>query len=234
MKMSCFERDGFVLHRDVVQPETIERLLRELAPRAGSPNRRNLLQDSATIAAFVQGPMLKPIADRALGADAFAVRAILFDKVAGANWSVPWHQDLVIPVAARIENAEFSGWSVKDGVPHVLPPAEVLAAMVTLRLHLEDCGPENAPLRVLPGSHRMGKLDDQAIPHIRATTPEFICHAPRGSVLAMRPLLLHASSAAARPGHRRVLHVEYAAKPLPGALRWFDAFAPSEFQPLHS
>lgn len=39
----------------------------------------------------------------------------------------------------------------------------------------------------------------------------------------MRPLLLHASSPAASPGHRRVLHVEYAAAGLPGGLQWYEA-----------
>jgi len=36
----------------------------------------------------------------------------------------------------------------------------------------------------------------------------------------MRPLLLHASSASQSPRHRRVIHLEYAAEPLPGGLQW--------------
>jgi hypothetical protein len=36
----------------------------------------------------------------------------------------------------------------------------------------------------------------------------------------MRPLLLHASSPAADPRHRRVIHLEFAAEPLPGGLEW--------------
>lgn len=46
----------------------------------------------------------------------------------------------------------------------------------------------------------------------------------------MRPLLLHASSPAASPGHRRVLHVESAAAGLPGGLQWYEA--PSAARPL--
>jgi hypothetical protein len=38
----------------------------------------------------------------------------------------------------------------------------------------------------------------------------------------MRPLLLHASSAASAPGHRRVIHIEYAAGNLPGGLAWAE------------
>jgi hypothetical protein len=43
---------------------------------------------------------------------------------------------------------------------------------------------------------------------------------PRGGVLLMRPLLLHASSASQVPRHRRVLHIEWAAQELPGGLQW--------------
>ena len=156
----------------------------------------------------------------ALAAAAFPVRVIFFDKVDGANWGVPWHQDLAIPVSEKVDAPGFSGWSVKEGVPHVLPPVDVLARMVTLRIHLDDCGEDNGPLRVVPGSHRFGKFSETDIARVRGETPEVICLASRGSVLAMRPLLLHASSAAQRPGHRRVLHIEYAAHPLPSGLRW--------------
>jgi hypothetical protein len=219
---SALERDGFEIHRGVLHAPDVEVLAKELsATRAGSPNRRSLLRDSVVVADLATSPPLRSIADEALGAAAFPVRALLFDKIEGANWSLPWHQDLAIPVAEKLDVPGCSGWSVKDGVPHVLPPAEVLAQMIALRVHLDDCSMDNAPLRVLPGSHRSGKLTDADITRLRAETPEFICLAARGDVLALRPLLLHASSAAQRPGHRRVLHIEYAAHPLPGGLQWF-------------
>jgi hypothetical protein len=43
---------------------------------------------------------------------------------------------------------------------------------------------------------------------------------PRGGVLLMRPLLLHASQKATRPARRRVIHLEYAACDLPSGLDW--------------
>jgi hypothetical protein len=39
----------------------------------------------------------------------------------------------------------------------------------------------------------------------------------------MSPLLLHASSRSQNPGHRRVLHIEYAAFSLPPELQWSEA-----------
>ncbi len=55
---------------------------------------------------------------------------------------------------------------------------------------------------------------------LRDRIPEHVCVLPRGGALLMRPLLLHASSPATGPGHRRVLHIEYASGPLPGGLKW--------------
>jgi hypothetical protein len=229
---SALERDGFEMHRGVLPAQDVGALAQELSESCvGSPNRRSLLRDSPVVAGLATSPRLRSIADEALGAAAFPVRALLFDKIEGANWSLPWHQDLAIPVAEKLEVPGFGGWSVKDGVPHVLPPAEVLAQMVALRVHLDDCGADNAPLRVLPGSHRAGKFSDADLARLRAETPEIICLAARGDVLALRPLLLHASSAAQRPGHRRVLHIEYAAHPLPGGLQWFGH--PHRVEPVY-
>lgn len=170
------------------------------------------------------------MANAALGADAFPVRALLFDKAPAANWKVPWHQDTAIAVAGRMEVPGFIGWSVKDGVTHVHPPVDVLERMVSLRIHLDDCGSDNGPLRVLPGSHRHGKLDDAEIERWRQTTEEVSCCVSQGDVLVMRPLLLHASSPAKSPSHRRVIHLEYARDELPNGMRWFEQ--PSYSSPL--
>lgn len=183
---------------------------------------RNLLQNSEAVAALATAGPVKALADAALAARAFPVRALLFDKSPAANWKVPWHQDTAIAVAERVDAPGFIGWSVKDGVTHVHPTADILERMVSLRIHLDDCGPGNGLLRVLPGSHCHGKLDDDEIEHWRQTTAEVSCCAFQGDVLVMRPLLLHASSPAKSPSRRRVIHIEYACCPLPKGLRWFE------------
>jgi ectoine hydroxylase-related dioxygenase (phytanoyl-CoA dioxygenase family) len=156
-----------------------------------------------------------------LGLDAFVIRDLFFDKTSEANWKVAWHQDLTIAVRHRIDLPGFGPWSEKDGVPHVRPPVELLERMLTVRLHLDDCGEQNGPLRVLPCSHRHGKLDANAIRAWRAEVPAVVCTIKCGGVVLMRPLLLHASSPARRPEHRRVIHLEFAAEELPGGLQWY-------------
>src|SRR5262249_21688283 len=113
----------------------------------------------------------------------------------------------------------YSAWTEKAGVPHVQPPVQVLQNMLAVRVHLDDCGPDNGPLRVLPGSHA-GELSPAGIADWIARTEPVTCVARAGDVLAFRPLLLHASSRAVTPQHRRVVQIEFAAGPLPGGLAW--------------
>ena len=87
-------------------------------------------------------------------------------------------------------------------------------------LHLDDCDETNGPLLVLPGSHLGGRLTAPEIQHQRTQMVSVPCPVPSGGALLMRPLLLHASSASQSPRHRRVIHLEYAAEPLPGGLQW--------------
>ena len=103
---------------------------------------------------------------------------------------------------------------------HVQAPAEILEGMVTVRLHLDACRKENGALRVLPGSHTAGRLTPEQIQAFRKQAAEVACETGLGSALLMKPLLLHASSPATQPGHRRVVHLEYACEPLPNGLEW--------------
>jgi ectoine hydroxylase-related dioxygenase (phytanoyl-CoA dioxygenase family) len=116
---------------------------------------------------------------------------------------------------------QFGPWSIKAGVQHVQPPASVMAGMLAVRLHVDESHADNGPLRVLPGSHRVGCLSPSEI----ATWKErqsVTCTAPKGGAILMRPLLVHASSCCLRPHQRRVIHLEFAADDLPNGLEWHD------------
>ncbi|MFT3706027.1 MAG: phytanoyl-CoA dioxygenase family protein [Archangium sp.] len=172
--------------------------------------------EHAPVRALAQDPRLRAIA----GANAFAVRAILFDKDPGANWALGWHQDSSIAVRERLEVEGFGPWTVKDGVPHTIAPASLLSEMISLRVHLDACGAETGPLRVIADSHRHGRLTDAQVRELSASQPAVVCLAGAGDVLAFRPLLLHASSSSASVARRRVLQLEYARSELPGGLAW--------------
>ncbi len=134
---------------------------------------------------------------------------------------VPWHQDLTIALAEQHEVAGFKNWTCKHGAFHVQPPVSVLQDQVTLRIHLDGCPESNGALRVVPGSHRLGRIKQERIQELRESMGEVGCAAQRGDVLVMSPLLLHASPKALEASHRRIVHVEYSAAQLPAPLHWF-------------
>jgi ectoine hydroxylase-related dioxygenase (phytanoyl-CoA dioxygenase family) len=218
----AFDRDGFTVIPEAISTATVNALLRALPPAFEGEDRgglRNLFEIPA-VAELARAAAVRDVAKAMLGPDCFAVRALLFDKTPTANWKVAWHQDLTIAVAERRDVLGFGPWSLKAGVVHVQPPSEILERMVAVRLHLDPCGVENGPVRVLPGSHRRGKIGADVIEAFRDQIESVTCVIARGGLLVMRPLLLHASSPAAVPGHRRVVHLEFATGALPDPLAW--------------
>ena len=176
------------------------------------------------------GPQLKPFLDIAgpigaiaaaeLGPDARPVRAILFDKTAARNWALGWHQDRTIVVKERIDADGFGPWTVKAGLIQVEPPFEILERMITVRVHLDVVDGSNAPLRIVPGSHRLGRLPEAEIEKVVATVGERLCLAERGDIWLYATPIVHASLAADPPRRRRVLQVDYSADAAPGTLAW--------------
>jgi hypothetical protein len=223
--------DGYAIAHSVISREIIVELIDTLAESArqepiGLTDRayaiRNLLGIDQ-VRRLANSPALRRLIEPHLGVGAHPVRGILFDKTRTANWKVAWHQDRSIAVKQRIEVPGYGPWSVKAGVQHVQPPIEVLDKMLTLRLHLDDCGEDNGPLCVIPGSHTGGILSDETIAMWRSGASPAKCICQAGGAVLMRPLLLHASASARLPGHRRVIHIEYAAALLAGGLEWFEA-----------
>jgi len=213
-----FNDSGHALVPNVLNESDRQRLIEVLGTVSGA-GRRGLL-DEPLVAQLARSQTILNLVRPHLPAEPLPVRAIYFDKSPDANWLVAWHQDLTIAVRERVEAAGFGPWSMKGGVPHVQPPMEMLERMITVRLHLDDADAGNGALRVLPGSHRFGRLSAEKIQELRATEPEALCVANAGDVLLMRPLILHASGRSNSPKHRRILHIEYAGFDLPPGLQW--------------
>lgn len=214
------EQDGFAVVPRVVAPDLIERLI-AACPEAESAGVRDLLRRVPAFRVLAESPTVRDLVEAILGRPGFVTRAILFDKPAGANWALGFHQDATIAVAERVEAPGFGPWSVKAGIPHVRPPAPVLERMVTVRVHLDACGPDNGPLEVISGSHAHGFLDDGASRRLVERGPRVACTVGAGDAVVMRPLLLHGSPKSGAPNHRRVAHFEFAGDPLPPPVRWW-------------
>ncbi len=226
--MSTQERlatHGFALVSGVLIAAQIEHLQTALADMDTGPGLRDLALRVDAVRTLACSAAVRALVDPVLGPQAAVVRSIFFNKRADLNWQVAWHQDLTIAVREQASVEGFGPWSLKQGIVHVQPPLAVLERMLTVRIHLDDADADNGALWVVPGSHAGGRLaaaDAAQAAHAACT---HLCAAHAGDALLMRPLILHASrkSSSARP--RRVLHLEFAADPLPVPLRWHEWIA---------
>jgi ectoine hydroxylase-related dioxygenase (phytanoyl-CoA dioxygenase family) len=212
------EENGFAVLPRCLSAQVMEDLCSHLHSTRHA--QRNLL-DVPVVRELAVSETVKQLVVTVLGKESFAVRGILFNKTPNSNWKVVWHQDRTIAVRQRKNVALFGPWSIKAGIPHVQPPASVMAEMLSVRLHLDESHADNGPLRVIPGSHQSGCLSPAEV-SIWAERPSVICTVPKGGAILMRPLLVHASSSCSKPEARRVIHLEFAAFDLPGGLEWRD------------
>jgi hypothetical protein len=214
---------GFVVVARVVSEELLreaEELLETLnVSRAGT---RNLLEHEWCRLLAVSIRNHAALAD-CLPPTSVAVQCTYFDKSPLRNWRVAFHQDLAVPTSQRSHHPDLGVWSEKEGQLFVHAPASLLAQLLAVRVHIDAATTSNGPLRVIPGSHRLGRLSPAQIQQARATAHEVACTAQPGDVLLMQPLLLHASSKGMVPDRRRVLHFLFA-PPNPGYdIRWQHA-----------
>lgn len=207
--------DGFAIIPKLLSRGEVEQILEEIhaaAPRRSRAGVRHALSLSP-VSQVAQQPNVIELARTVLGPGAFPFRATLFDKSAISNWLVVWHQDTALPLRERREATGWGPWSVKEGVNYAHAPEAALSEVLALRIHLDHSMALNGPLRVLPGTHIMGVLDDDRMHELSTTINLVECLVPAGGVLAMRPLLIHSSSKSQSEADRRVLHIEYASSP---------------------
>jgi ectoine hydroxylase-related dioxygenase (phytanoyl-CoA dioxygenase family) len=209
----AIEENGFAILPALFSLERVDRLLAEinqLSPRRNRAGLRHALRLDA-VATIAGDPQLAEIACAVLGRRSFPFRATLFEKSPTSNWLVVWHQDTALPLRKRAEVPGWGPWSVKKQIDHAHAPAGVLSQVLALRIHIDDSTTDNGPLRVLPRTHMLGVLNDDGIHDLGVRITPFDCVVGKGGVVAMRPLLVHASSKSRTEMPRRVLHVEYAA-----------------------
>lgn len=200
------------------------RALIEALDGSDQPKAGQRIAHSQALARWIgPGSTLCGLVAREIGVDAKPVRAILFDKGDAANWALGWHQDRTIAVSHRADVNGFTCWTVKDGVQHTEPPFALLERMITARVHIDRVPADNAPLKVICGSHALGRLFAADVERIAKNSPTVACLAEVGDVWLYRTPILHASDRAAPGKRRRVLQIDYSADLLPGPLGW--AFA---------
>jgi hypothetical protein len=217
-----FEADGYWVIPDVVsenQCGVLARLIEGLGNQGAGLRGLLSLPWCIPLAASLRQ---HAVIARLLPDDPVAIQCTLFDKSPERNWLVAMHQDLSIPVRARVASLECSGWSEKEGQLYVQPSVDVLEKIVAVRVHIDHCSESSGALRVVPGSHRRGRLDASSSVGLRNERGELPVAVSQGGALVMRPLLLHASSKSIASKHRRVLHFVFAPRTLPHGLQVAD------------
>lgn len=239
----AFDRKGYRIERNAVPSDVLEKLTSAIdgaRDRTGGGIRRgdlfglrNLLRTVPEVRAFASTAPVSRIVHSILGIEARAVRGLFLDKTRLANWRLGWHRDLAIAVKRRTEVPGFRGWSVKEGVPHTLAPTEVLARMLTIRLHLDAADEGNGALKVIPGTHGDRYVNEQCFERLSNAAGVEVCEVNAGDIVVMSPLLVHCSEKCLSPDHRRVIHVEYSAGELPPPLEWNET-VPIQAGPIRS
>jgi ectoine hydroxylase-related dioxygenase (phytanoyl-CoA dioxygenase family) len=79
---------------------------------------------------------------------------------------------------------------------------------------------KNGCLYVIPYSHKLGILKQSEVNDLVNQGKAVSCIACAGDTLIMRPHIVHRSSKALKPSHRRVIHVEFSAYKLPDGIDW--------------
>ena len=208
------EQDGYAIVPNVFIPDEVQSLALTLEssnlPRSRA-GIRHLLSNTA-IAQVANDSRLLGITQSILGDDAFPFKATLFDKSPDTNWLITWHQDTALPLREKQEIDGWGPWSTKEGITYAHAPAKALEKIVALRLHLDDSTNENGPLRIVPNTHRRGVLNDEEVEAIVSNAAPLACLVPKGGIIVMRPLIIHASSKSQSDISRRVLHIEYATR----------------------
>jgi ectoine hydroxylase-related dioxygenase (phytanoyl-CoA dioxygenase family) len=224
LDLAKFEQLGYAITNPILDPTETAHLISLIEQHTDINEKRGGIRDIMPrvpkLQQVARHSAVRSIVEGILGQNAFVVRTTFFDKTAAANWKVPWHQDVTIAVSDRAEIEGYGPWSSKEGVTHVQPPTEVLNRMVTVRIHLDPCPSTNGALRVMPGTHKLGRIDQNDAPQHVAEHRAICCEVASGAALVMRPLLLHASSPSTNPAHRRVLHFDFAVGDLAAGLQW--------------
>ena len=205
-------RDGYAVHPGVFAQRDLTNLAVELeqAPLTRSRAGVRHLMRVPAVARLATDERLIHLAAGWLGGAATPFRATLFDKSPDANWLVAWHQATALPLEVRRDVQGWGPWSEKSGIVYAHAPAAALENVIALRVHIDESTDDNGPLRVLPGTHELGLLTDAQAHACAQRIPAFTCCVDAGGVVAMRPLIVHASSKATSARPRRVLHIEYA------------------------
>jgi hypothetical protein len=195
---------GYLIEEKVLSSRECSRLVGSINESNNARGRGGVrhLMSNETIRIIATDERLISIASRFLGREVFPYKATLFAKTGKANWLVTWHQDTALPIIKSDFGSEWGPWSRKAGIDYAHAPAWALCRIVALRIQLDASDVTNGPIRMIEGSHQKGILNATELFEKVRRGREVSGQTEVGGVIAMSPLIVHASSKAAsnKPG----------------------------------
>lgn len=181
---------------------------------------RQVLNEIPSLKKLIFNRNLLEMVQQVGGNDYFIIKSIYFDKPETSNWVVPYHQDLTISVKKKNITEGYTNWTSKNNQIAVQPPLAVLENIFTIRIHLDNTTYQNGAVKVIPQSHKKAVIP---LHHVKINKEdEFICEVPRGGIMLMKPLTLHASTRTTNHQRRRVIHIEFSNFILENNLEWAE------------
>ncbi len=219
------EKNGYSVLNDIYTRKELRRIGKVLHEYFSindekSFGKRLLLKDIPDLKNELLNRNIQEIV-KAIDPKAFLTKAIYFDKPDTHNWYVTWHQDIPINVNEKLATDGFTSWTTKGGINSVCPPEDFLKSIFTIRIHLDATNSKNGALKVIPRSHSRRLTDEERETIIQNVIPTIV-EVSEGGIQLMKPLLLHSSSKAENQKRRRVIHLEFCSKELPGKLDWLE------------
>lgn len=182
----------------------------------------NLINSIPFINSLVHFRQLTSLVEQVLGDNSFPINAFVLDKTQDNNWGLGWHQDLKIAVKNKIETVGYSNWTVESGIPHAIPPKEVLEKRLSVRIHLDHCFIENGAILVAPKSHKNGIIQNKTEIEKIISDETIYCEVEKGGVMFITSLLLHKSPYSTTDKKRRILQIDYVGIKLNNGLEWYS------------
>ncbi len=223
-------KDGFAVFENIFTNEEVDDILSAISEvNTSNPTFRKtadlfairqFLNEVPASARLIFNVKLNNLIADLFGDSYFVVKSIYFDKPENSNWFVSYHQDLTISVDKKLDIFGYGPWTKKVNQFSVQPPLDILEDNFAIRIHLDDTDEENGALKIIPKSHSRGICRPEMID--LTSESETICRVPKGGVMFMKPLLLHASSRSVSRKKRRVIHIEFSRSTLPKELHWAE------------
>ena len=202
---------GYWIENGIFSASECDEIIDCLSQVSGGRRRggvRNLMA-IPEIERLANDPRLLRIGEKNTGNVLTPFKGTLFEKTGKANWLVSFHQDTSLPLESEVIQEGWGPTSNKAGLIYAHAPTWALKKILAIRIHLDASTIENGPLRVIPNSHHERIQIDHDFLRQVETGGEVQLLVDKGGIIAMSPLLIHASSKAVNNEPRRVLHIEY-------------------------